>query len=163
MNFAFEQEHDSSKKRPKQEVIEYILSLDYGTTIENETLAKILQYNLDSEEEYKKYKSMMGVIKNFLLSKGRVLKSISHLGYYILKPSQVSQHCYRTYILHASRLYDKSDFVLGKTDKTGLNDMRREEIDNMMKLNKELIEKTWKTIQESAYYSRKEVYDREEK
>lgn len=163
MNFIFEQEHDSSKRGAKQEVIEYILDLDYGTTIENETLAKILQYNLSDEEEYKKYKSMMNSIRSFLLSKGRVLKSISHLGYYILKPSQVSQHCYRTYILHAARLYDKSEYVLERTDKTDLTGMRKEEIDNMMKLNKELIDKAWKTIQESAYYSRKEVYDREEK
>lgn len=159
MNFIFEQEHESSKKRPKQECIEYILSLDYGETIKDETLAKILHYNLAYEEEYKKYRAMMALVRKFLIEKGRVLRSIPHVGYYILKPSQISQHCYRTYILHAGRLYDKSARVLDRTDKTGLKDERKEEIENMINLNKELIDKTWKTIQESVYYSRKDVYD----
>lgn len=158
-NFIFEQDRDSKKKQYKQEVIEYILNEPYGSTILNEELGVMLQYNIEIEEEYHKYKQMMQSIKKFLLSRGRVLKSIPNIGYYILKPSQVSQHCYRTYIKSASRLYDKSAYVLERTDKSELSDIRKEEINNMINLNKQLIENAYNTIQESTYYSRKHVYE----
>lgn len=162
-NFRFEQSNESAKKQYKQEIIEYILKQPYGTTMLDETLAHILHYNIDDEEEYHKYKTLMQSIKSWLLGRGRVLKSISNVGYYILKPSQVSQHCYRTYIKHASRLYDKSAYVLDRTDKTELNQDRMEEITNMISLNQQLIDKVAATIHESAYYSRKAYYDSLEK
>jgi hypothetical protein len=158
-NFRFEQERDSSKKQYKQEVIEYILNEPYGIVINNDELGPMLKYNIDDEEEFKKYKAMMNQIRQVLLKYGRVLKSVPGTGYYILKPTQVSQHCYRTYIKSASRLYDKSAYVLDRTDKSEMNKERLEEINNMINLNKQLIENTWDTIQESAYYSRKNVYD----
>ena len=158
-NFRYEQERDSKKKQYKQEVIEYILNESYGSTISNQQLAIMLQYNIEDEEEYKKFKLMMNSIRNFLLKYGRVLKGVGGLGYYILKPSQITQHCYRTYIKSANRLYDKSAYVLDRTDKTELNDVRTEEINNMIKLNAELISNVEKTISESAYYSRKAYYD----
>jgi hypothetical protein len=101
----------------------------------------------------------MGRIKNFLLQYGFVLKGISWIGYYILKPSQVSKHCYRTYIKSASRLFDKSAYVLDRTEKVQLNDDRLEEINNMISLNQQLISNMRNTIQESAYYSRMDYYD----
>lgn len=158
-NFRYEQEKDSKKKQNKQEVIEFILDSEYGTTLPHVKLASMLGYNIEDEEEQYKYTLMMLNIKRFLLSKGRVLKSVPNVGYYILKPSQVSQHCYRTYIRSASRLYDKSAYVLERTDKTGLSDIRKEEITNMINLNKQLIESSWNVIKESAYYSRKDAYD----
>lgn len=158
-NFRFEQERDSKKLQNKQEVIEYILNEPYGETLLNEELGIMLGYNIEDEEEFKKYKNMMQSIKKFLLSKGRVLKSIPNLGYYILKPSQISKHCFNTYIKSASRLYDKSAYVLERTDKTGLNTTRMEEINNMISLNQQLIEKVENVITESTYYSRKTYYD----
>lgn len=158
-NFRFEQEKDSKKKQYKQETIEYILNEPYGSTITHKELGKMLAYNIDDEEEYKKYKIMMNSIRSWLLGKGRVLRCISGIGYYILKPSQISQHCYRTYIKSASRLYDKSAYVLDRTDKTELSEIRKEEINNMMNLNKQLIENVENMIHESAYYSRKAYYD----
>lgn len=158
-DFIFEQEKDSHKKQNKQEVIEFILNQDYGTALNNEDLSKMLGYNLEDEEEYHKFKTMMSGIKKFLLTKGRILKSIPKFGYYILKPSQASNYCYRTYISKSARLYDKSKFVLEKIDKTKLNDVRLEEISNILKMNNDLIENSWKTIRESVYYSRKEYYD----
>ena len=50
-------------------------------------------------------------------------------------------------------------FVLDRTDKTEMNKDRLEEINNMMELNKQLIEKVESTIMESKYYSRKDYYD----
>lgn len=158
-SFRFEQDRDSKKKQYKQEVIEYLLDKEYGSTVTNEKLGNMLHYNIVDEEEYHKYKTMMAGIRAFLLRYGRVLRSVPNIGYYILKPSQISQHCYRTYIKGASRLFDKSAYVLDRTDKTNLNETRTEEIQNMITLNKQLIDNTWNTIQESAYYSRKTVYD----
>ena len=158
-NFRFEQERDSSKKQNKQEVIEYILAQSYGTTLYHNDLCKKLGYNFETEEEFYKYKSMMGSIKRVLTSYGRILRSVPNVGYYILKPSQISQHCYRTYIKGAARMYDKSEYVLERTDKTELNEVRTEEINNMIALTKDLIKKSWDSIQESAYYSRKDYYD----
>lgn len=159
MNYRYEGEYESAKKRNIQEVCEYILEQEYGNTISDVDLAKILGYNINDELEFKKYKSIMSRVRNFLLQYGYVLKSISGVGYYILKPSQITRHCYNTYIKHASRLYDKSAYVLDRTDKTELSDERMEEIKNMMDLNKQLIDNVEKTIFESKYYSRKDYYD----
>ena len=158
-NFRYEGERDSKKKQNIQQAIEYILDKNYGSTITHNELSKILQYNIEYEEELKKYKSVMARIKNFILQYGYVLKSVSGIGYYILKPSQVSSHCYRTYVKSAGRMYDKSEFILEHTDKQELNEVRQEEIKNMMALNKKLIENAWNTVKESAYYSRKNYYD----
>lgn len=116
-NFRYEGERNSKKKQNIQQAIEYILDKDYGSTIAHNELSKILQYNIEYEEELKKYKSVMARIKNFILQYGYVLKSVSGIGYYILKPSQVSSHCYRTYVKSAGRMYDKSEFILEHTDK----------------------------------------------
>lgn len=158
-NFRYEGERDSKKKQNIQQAIEYILDKNYGSTIAHNELSRILQYNIEYEEEFKKYKSVMARIKNFILQYGYVLKSVSGIGYYILKPSQISSHCYRTYVKSAGRMYDKSEFILEHTDKEELNEVRQEEIKNMMVLNKKLIENAWNTVKESAYYSRKNYYD----
>lgn len=159
MNYRYEGEYESKKKHNIQMVVEYILEQEYGNTISDTDLCKILGYNYNDELEFKQYKSTMNRVRNFLLQYGYVLKSISGVGYYILKPSQITNHCYKTYVKHASRLYDKSLFVLDRTDKTELNADRMEEIENMMELNKKLIENVENIILESKYYSRKDYYD----
>lgn len=158
-DFRYQGEYESKKKRNIQEAIEYILDKDYGSTLLHQDIAKILQYNIDDEDEFKKYKSVMARIKNFILQYGYVLKGISGIGYYILKPTQVSSHCYRTYIKKAGRMYDKSAYILDKTDKTEMNEIRKQEIENMMELNKKLIDNAWNTVKESVYYSRKDYYN----
>lgn len=159
MNFRYEGEREGSKRQNIQECVEFILSMNYGQTVFHSDLCKILGYNIDYEEEEKKYKSTMARVKQFILEYGYVLKSISGVGYYILKPSQISKHCYRTYIKSAARMYDKSEFILNHTEKSQLNEDRLEEFQNMLSLNKQLIDNAWNTIKESAYYSRKEYYD----
>ena len=159
MNFRYEGEYESKYKQKISEAIEYILEKNYGDTLLHNDIAKILGYNIDDEVEEKKYKTMMGRIKNILLQYGYVLKSLNGIGFYILKPTQVSQHCYRTYVKRAGRMYDKSEFVLEHIVKTDMSDDRKEEIQNMMAMNKLLIENVWNTIKESVYYSRKDYYN----
>ena len=157
--FKYEQERDSKKKQNIQEIVEYILNKNYGETLFHDDLSKRLGYNINDEKEKRKYQSRMSRVKEILIEYGYVLRGISGIGFYILKPSQTSKHCYRTYIKSASRLYDKSAYILNKTDKTNLDSDRTEEIQNMISLNKQLIENAAKTIEESAYYSRKDYYN----
>lgn len=152
-------EYNSKKNQNIGEVIEYVLSFNYGTTLENTVLGKMLGYNIDNEEEFKKYKSTMSRIRNILIDYGYVLKGVPGVGYYILKPSQVSNHCYRNYIKRAGRTLDKSVYILEHTDKTELNVDRMEELNNLVQLNKEIVDNMWENIRESAYYSRKDYYD----
>lgn len=77
-------------------------------------------------------------------------------GYENLK---VSNYCYRDYIKRANRLCNKSEYMLEKTDKTELNEDRKEEIENLMKMNRQLIDNMQKTITESKYYSRMDYYN----
>lgn len=158
-NFRYEQERDSKNRQNIQEVVEYILGREYGTTLLHHELSKMLRYNIDDEIEYMKYKSVMQKIKNFLIQYGYVLKGIGGVGYYILKPSEISRHCFKTYINKSVRMYDKSMYVLERTDKDDLSDVRKEELNNLMELNRELISKTERLIQVSPYYSRKAYYD----
>ena len=152
-------EYNSKKKQNIGEVIEYVLSFNYGTTLENTELGKILGYNINDEEEFLKYKSTMNRVRNILINYGYVLKGVPGIGYYILKPNQVSNHCYRNYIKRAGRTLDKSVYILEHTDKTELNVDRMEELNNLVELNKEIVDNMWKNIRESAYYSRKDYYD----
>lgn len=158
-NFRYESEYNSKKKQNIQETVEYILNQEYGSTLSDVELAKMLNYNINDDNEWLKYKTTMGRVKNFLLQYGYVLKSISGVGYYILKPEQVARHCYKTYIKKASRVYDKSAFVLDRTDKTRMSEERLEEITTLMELNRKLIDNVASTLKESKYYSRKDYYD----
>ena len=158
-NYRYEGEYESKYKQNISETIEFILSKNYGETLLHTELSKMLGYNIDDEGEEKKYKSTMGRIKNIILEYGYVLKSINGIGFYILKPTQITQHCYRTYVKRAGRMYDKSEYILEHTDKTQMSAERKEEIENMMEMNNDLIANIWETIKESKYYSRKTVYD----
>lgn len=158
-NFRYESEYNSKKKQNIQETVEYILKQEYGSTISDVELAKILNYNINDDNDWIRYKAIMGRVKNILLQYGYVLKSISGVGYYILRPEQVANHCYKSYIKKASRIYDKSAYVLDRTDKTEMTAERLEEIKTLMELNKKLIDNVADTIKESKYYSRKDYYD----
>lgn len=158
-NFRYESEYNSKKKQNIQETVEYILNQEYGSTLSDVELAKMLNYNINDDNEWLKYKTTMGRVKNFLLQYGYVLKSISGVGYYILKPEQVARHCYKTYIKKASRVYDKSAFVLDRVDRTKMSEERLEEITTLMELNQKLIDNVASTLKESKYYSRKDYYD----
>lgn len=158
-NFRFEQERDSEFRIRKQELVEYILNKGYGQVITIQEISGILHVNAEIDDEIVRIKNIVGSVKNYLIQNGRVLKSIKDVGYYILKPSQVSGYCYRTYVKGSMRMLDKSEFILDRTDKTELNQDRTEEINNMIKLNKNLIDNMWKTVKESGYYNRKAYYD----
>lgn len=160
INFRFDKSrYDSAKKQNIQECMEYILEHKYGESIMNNDLAKILGYNIDDEEEKRKYKSIMGRIKNFLIDYGYVLKSINSVGYYILKPQHITSHCFRTYTRRSQRMLDKSLYVLNHIDNTKLEGDRIEEYNKFKELNENLIDEAEKLINSSPYYNRMEYYN----
>jgi hypothetical protein len=75
-NYRYEGQYESKKKHNIQEVCEFILEQNYGNTISDTDLAKILGYNINDEIEFKNYKNIMARVRNFLLQYGYVLKSI---------------------------------------------------------------------------------------
>lgn len=158
-NKRYDSRYNSEFKDRIADLVEHILNKHYGETVLNQEAAKILHYNIDDEEEFKKFKSQMGRVKNFLIDYGYILKSISGIGYYILTPKQIAGHCYRTYITRTQRLLDKSNRILTHTDKTELSEIRTEEHENVVELNNLLSDKIYETIQTSKYYNRKAYYD----
>lgn len=158
-NFIYnEQINDSANKQRKQELVEMILERNNGTTISLKEIGEVLKLNINLEEDLVKLKRIMSSLKNYLISKGKLLKSIGGIGYYILKPSEYSSHCYRTYVKGSMRMLDKSYFVLDNADTYEMSIERQTELEDMKKLNKELQDKMWETVKESGYYNRMTYY-----
>ena len=160
MDFRYnEQERNSDNKQRKQELVEFILDKEDGTVIKLEEIANILKINIEIEEDLTKLKRIVANLKVYLIGKGKLLKSIKGIGYYILKPSEFSSHCYRTYIKGSMRMLDKSYFVLEHADTYRMSIERQTELQDMKNLNKELQDKMWGTVKESGYYKRKTYYE----
>jgi hypothetical protein len=159
-NFRYESSYESEYKQRIQEVIEYILDeCKWGQTIPFEKLANMLHYNIEDEQENKKFKSTMARIKNYLIDYGYVLKSVTGVGYYILKPKQISGYCYHTYIRKTENLLNKSARILQHTRKSELSEIRMEEYNNVVDLNFDVTNAIDSTIESSKYYAKKNIYD----
>lgn len=157
--FRYDSRYQSEHKQHMQETIEFILGKRYGDTIGYIPLAKLLHYNIDDELEARKFKVMMGRIKNFLIDYGYVLKSIAGVGYYILKPKQISGYCYHTYIRRTEGLLCKSGRILSHVAQNELSEIRKEEYDNVCNLNLDVTNAIDITIENSEYFSKKNEYD----
>ena len=158
-NFRYDSRYESEFKQRIQETIDFILEKNYGDTIGYIPLAKILHYNIDDELEAKKFKVMMGRVKNFLIDYGYVLKSIAGVGYYILKPKQISGYCYHTYIKRTESLLDKSGRILSHVEQSKLSEIRKEEYDNVCNLNLGVTNAIDTTIENSEYFNKKNYYE----
>lgn len=122
-------------KYTKQEAINYILSKKPGTTIRYEELGKIFGLAVTDELELHKLKDTIGRLKPILVEYGCVIKTIVHVGYYILKPKQISGHCYHTYIRKTLNLLQRSDNILRHIDLKELSDIRMNEYNEVSILN----------------------------
>lgn len=158
-NFRYDSRYASKYKQNMQETIEYILSQEYGSILPLEKLGKMLGYNIEDQEEKLKFKQSMSRVRNFIIDYGYVLKSMGTLGFYILKPQQISGFCYHTYILKTTKLLDKSDRVLRHIDMAKLSEGRKEEKEAIHELNTEINKDINSLIDNSRYISRKEYYD----
>ena len=159
VNFRYDSRYDSAKKQAIQETVEYILEKDYGETISFNVLGKMLNYNIYDEVEFQRLRALMAKIKNFLIDYGYVLKPVVGIGYYILKPKQISGYCYHTYIRKTTSLLDKSNRILTHTEKDILSDERKEEYNNVLQLNTDANKVINACIDNSVYISNKNYYD----
>ena len=160
MQYRYENERYNSKNLNRiQETIEYILTLNYGDVILFETMAKMLNYNIEDEKEKAKFRNTMQKVKNFLINYGYILKSVVNVGYYILKPQQIASYTYRTYIQRPLRLFEKADIILEHTDITKLKDARFQEYKEVRDLNLQAHENLENTINVSDYKKNKYIYD----
>ena len=158
-NGVFNYRYSSSKEQYVVEFIDYVLSKNYGETISLETCGKILRYNTEDEKEFKRFKSLMARIKNALIDKGYLLKTITNVGYYIMKPKQIPNYVYRTYTLRTLRLIEKQDRILTHTETLNLNEQRKQENEEIKKLTKVTYEAIENSIFTSDYFKNKNIYD----
>lgn len=151
--------NNMEKIRKIEESVNLILTKKYGETVETKDLEAIIGYKVSDEIEKRKFASYMRKIKDILVDKGYILKSVTGVGYYILKPKHIASYCYRTYIDKTKTLLEKSDRILTHIDQTELSDERKIERDYVHTLNSELQGKIEQSILTSSYYENKEYYD----
>lgn len=150
----------SSKNENKiQDACTYILDKNYGDTIPLEQLANLLKYNLDDETEKKRFKNVMSKVRNILIDYGYVLKSITGVGYYILKPKHISSYCYRTYIDKTKTLLEKSEKILVHVDQKELSNIRKKEYSEMTELNQQLYGEIGLVVEGSEYGKNRAYYN----
>lgn len=152
--------YNSKLEQPIKDGIEHIRSKDYGDTIQYSELSEIFRLNLEIEEDKKQLKYIMSKVKNTLIDYGYVLRNITGIGYYILKPKEISSYTYRTYIVKPANLYNKANRILDRVDKTMLNKIRKQEHKEVKELTTDLIDITLGTIELSDYYKNKDEYEK---
>ena len=156
---SFNYRYSSKKEAEAIEFIDYVMSKEYGETLPISTCAYMLKYNIDDERELKKFRSIMARIRNALIDKGYVLKSIPNVGYYIMKPKQIPSYVYRTYTLKTLRFLEKQDRILQHTDTSELQGLRIRENEEIKELTQITYEAIDMSINESDYFNHKEIYN----
>ena len=156
---TFNYRYSSSKEGYIVQFIERVLERGYGGTITLEEAGKILNYNIDNEKELNKMRTVIARIKNYLIDRGYVLKSIPSIGYYIMKPKQIPNYVYRTYTLRSLRLLEKQDRILAHTPISDLSELRQKENAEIKVLTRVTYEAINKSIDESEYFKNKYIYN----
>ena len=146
-------------KYSKQEAINYIKEKGYGAVIGYEELGNIFGLSINDELSFHRLKTVVSHLKPILIEHGIVLKTILNVGYYILKPKQISGYCYHTYIRRTQNLLQKSEKILNHVDLSELSDIRLTEHKQVKALNKDVDNSIEMAIYRSDYEKNKEFYD----
>ena len=141
-----------------EKIANYILSKQYGKTIKYTELANKMELDITDAAQYRKMIGIMRKVKEILINYGYVLKSVPNIGYYILKPKQVSGFVYRKYIVKVPKILNKTEKILTNVDEKELSEERINERNEVEELTKTLKEDIESTIIDSKYYSRKDYY-----
>lgn len=158
-SYRYEYEKNSAYKYAKQDTINYILDKSYGETLTYKELGKFFNFNVDNEDDLLYLKFQMRDIKNVLIDYGYVLKTVVGIGYYILKPKQISGYCYHAYIRKTEKLLNKSDRILAHVDKSELSETRTQEHKEVCQLNRDVANSIETTIYNSDYEANKYIYE----
>lgn len=151
--------YNTKRENQIKDALEFILDKDYGATIEFGKLAEIMHYNIEDEVEEKRFKNTMARVKNILIDHGYILKTITGVGYYILKPKHISSYCYRTYVDRTKVLLEKSERILKHVDRTELSDIRKKEHTQMQDLNQQLYGEIGLIVEGSDYGRNRHYYN----
>lgn len=155
-----ENKNSLSSKEKREKLYEFILSKNYGETITIEQINNILQENLNSDLGSKRFRNQINKVKNKLYEKGYVIRSIYDIGYYILKPNQVSSYTYRNFIVKPTKQFNKARIIMKNTNTKNLNDDEYVELYNTIELNKEMIRTTNKILNsEKNFYKKGNYYN----
>lgn len=155
-----ENKNSLSPKEKREKLYEFILSKNYGETITIEQINNILQENLNSDLGSKRFRNQINKVKNKLYEKGYVIRSIYDIGYYILKPNQVSSYTYRNFIIKPTKQFNKARIIMKNTNTKDLNDDEYVELYNTIELNKEMIRTTNKVLKsEKNFYKEGNYYN----
>ena len=141
-----------------KDIVEFVLTKDYGTKLYYTDISRRIGLNLEIEEHKNYFSRLMGKSKNLLIDYGYILKSIGNNTYYILKPNQRASYTYRKYIVKPQKAYEKAKKILERTDKKTFSTLDKEEHKDVTKLNNQMIEVSDYTIFNSDYYKNKEKY-----
>ena len=140
------------KRSSIKKIVDYINTKDYGTTIEFMELQPFTTYNLNEELEFYWFKvNIITKVKKELIKYGKVLKSVKFIGYYILKPNQISSYTYRTYIRKPLNSFKRAQEILNATDTAELNIIELEEYNLTNELNSTLIKSTKEILYSNKY------------
>lgn len=145
-----------SLQEKREKVVELILERKYGDTITNEEINGILKEDLKDEYGKKRFKSNMNKVKNILITKGIVVRSISNIGYYILMPRQISSYTYRNFIVKPIKNFEKAKIILENTNNKVLNNKEKEEYKKTRSLNDALCYASNELINNIEYKDLKE-------
>lgn len=155
-----ENKNSLSPKEKREKLYEFILSKNYGETIIIEQINNILQENLNFDLGSKRFRNQINKVKNKLYEKGYVIRSIYDIGYYILKPNQVSSYTYRNFIVKPTKQFNKARIIMKNTNSKNLNDDEYIELYNTIELNKEMIRTTNKILNsEKNFYKKGNYYN----
>lgn len=143
--------NEFSPKEKREQVYNYILTKKYGDTITNEELNNILQEDLKDEYGKIRFRNQMVKVKDTLYKKGFVIRPIYNIGYYILKPNQVSSYTYRNFIVKPTKQFKKAQKILKYTDCKEFNVEETTEFELTRTLNKNIIDTTNKILNSEKY------------
>lgn len=143
--------NELSPKEKRDKITKLILSKKYGETLNYDELNLILQEDLDDYYGKQHFIKQMNKVKNELFSKGYVIRPIYNVGYYILKPEQISSYTYRTYITKPLKSFKKAETILMNTEKANLKGKYWEEYKATCNLNNAIIDTNTKLINSKEY------------
>lgn len=143
--------NEFSPKEKREQVYNYILTKKYGDTITNEELNNILQEDLKDEYGKIRFRNQMIKVKDTLYKKGFVIRAIYNIGYYILKPNQVSSYTYRNFIIRPTKQYNKAKTILENINNKEFNNDENLEFKTTKSLNKKIIDTTNNLLNSNEY------------
>lgn len=149
--------NELTPKEKREKIKKIILNKEYGETISYNELNQIFKEDLRDSYGRNVLRRQMNIVKNELFNEGYVIRPIYHVGYYILKPNQVSSYTYRNYIVKPMNSFKKAKVILNNTEKKKLKGQEISEYALTYKLNEEIIHANTEIINLEEYCVLKKI------